>query len=160
MKKVAEMKGDASKPAEKAAEKPAEKADEKLATVCKMQAESVQAINEASENFKKAVEALNKNTAARAINDFKDENKAVIKVKQEPASAPASPPKIAAPAPAPVATPAPAPVAAPAPAPVAAPAPAPAPTPAPVATPAPAPVATPAPAPTAAAVAAAAPVKK
>ena len=165
MKKVAEMKGDAGKPSEKAAEKPAEKADEKLATVCKMQADSVQAINEASENFKKAVEALNKNTAARAINDYKDENKAVIKVKQEPTSAPASPPKTAAPAA--VATPAPAPVAAPAPAPVATPTPAPvaapAPTPAPVATPAPAPVATPAPAPVAAAAAAAAstaPVKK
>lgn len=166
MKKVAEMKGDAGKPAEKAAEKPAEKpaekADEKLATVCKMQAESVQAINEASENFKKAVEALNKNTAARAINDFKDENKAVIKVKQEPASAPASPPKTAAPTP--VAIPAPVAVAAPALAPVATPSPAPvstpAPTPAPVATPAPAPVATPAPAPAAAAAASAAPVKK
>ena len=148
MKKVAEMKGDSGKSDEKP--------DEKLATVCKMQADSVKAINEASENFKKAVEALNKNTAARAINDFKDEQQATIKVKQEPASAPASPPKTAAPAPAPVAAPAPAPVAAPAPAPVAAPAPAPVVAPkVPAApTPAPAPVATPAPAPVAAAPAA------
>ena len=49
--------------------------DKKVSNDCAMQAKSIEAINNASCNFKAAVEALDRNTAQRAISDFKDEQK-------------------------------------------------------------------------------------
>ena len=45
-----------------------------------MQTDLHKAIHEAASNFKQATEALNRNSAMRAINDFKDEKKKIEEV--------------------------------------------------------------------------------
>ena len=50
--------------------------DKTINNNCAMQAQSIKAINEASNNFKAAVEALDRNTAQRALNDYKEDQKA------------------------------------------------------------------------------------
>ena len=71
--------------------------DKTITNNCAMQAQSIKAINEASNNFKAAVEALDRNTAQRAINDYKEDQKAVEKAATAaPAKAAAAPAKEAA----------------------------------------------------------------
>ena len=53
--------------------------DKTISNTCAMQSASIKAINEASTNFKAAVEALNKNTAQRAITDFNEDKDAALK---------------------------------------------------------------------------------
>ena len=77
--------------------------DKTISNTCAMQAESIKAINEASTNFKAAVEALNKNTAQRAISDFKEDKDAALKSVQatgKPAEAKQKPTGLPGPEPA------------------------------------------------------------